>query len=117
MPFLVYTAKDGIFVYPEGIMKKFLPTLALLAIALTACSPIKSGTIIEKDYDPPYQSTYMMCGMYDSKGMCSMWMPMTDQHPESFNLKLQEGEDTGWRSVTKGTYESHEIGSYISFDN
>ena len=98
-------------------MKKFLPSLALLAIALTACSPIKSGTLIEKDYQPPYDSTYMMCGMYDSKGMCSMWMPMTDHHPESFNLKLQEGEDIGWRSVTKGTYESHEIGSYISFDN
>lgn len=117
MSFLVYITKDGIFVYPEGIMKKFLPTLALLAIALTACSPIKSGTIIEKDYDPPYESTYMLCSMYNSNGTCAVWIPMTDHIPESFNLKLQEGEDTGWRSVTKETYDSHEIGSYISFDN
>lgn len=79
--------------------------------------PIKSGTIIQKDYDPPYQSTYTLCSMYDSKGSCSVWVPMTDHHPERFNLKLQEGEDTGWRSVSKATYDSYEVGSYISFDN
>lgn len=117
MSSLEYTSKDGIFVYPEGLMKKFLPALALLAITLTACSPIKSGTIIEKDYDPPYESTYMMCGMYDSKGLCTVWIPMTNYHPESYNLKLQEGEDTGWRSVSKETYDSYATGSYISFDN
>lgn len=97
-------------------MKRFLPIFILLAVLLTACSPIKSGTLVEKDYQPSYESTYLMCSMYDAKSNCAVWVPVTQDNPESFHFKLREGEDTGWRSVSKATYESYEVGSYVSFD-
>ncbi|QIG58026.1 hypothetical protein SEA_PAULODIABOLI_342 [Microbacterium phage PauloDiaboli] len=98
-------------------MKRFLSFVLLLAMiaVLVACSPISSGVVTSKDYDPAWTQTVydQRCISRNAKGVCSGYIssPRFVYHPERFTLNLRGEEDkTGWVNVPEGEYNSYEVG-------
>ena len=50
--------------------------LAILVVALAGCSSISSGTVTGKKYIPEITVYVPTCLSYDSKGLCTVMMPM-----------------------------------------
>lgn len=78
--------------------------LAVLILSvLTGC--VKKGVVVDKDYDPAY-TTYMV----QTIGKSTTMQPIF--HGESWRLKLEDGDETGWVSVDETTYHEYEVGDY-----
>lgn len=89
----------------------------LLALGLVACAPgVTSGTVVDKNYYESYTTTRFQCIAYGNNGICTNQMPVTDYHPERFELVIEgyaEGEHElrqSSHSVRESTYDSVNIG-------
>ncbi|KQO98305.1 hypothetical protein [Leifsonia sp. Leaf264] len=97
-------------------MKKILTVVAsaLAVAALAACSPISSGTITGKHYEPAYTYVSTTCAAYDSKGNCSVTMPLTNYVDDEYRLDITRGGKDGWVIVSEHTYDGARVGDYFS---
>lgn len=95
-------------------MKKLIALLIIALFVLTGCvSAISKGTITSKENRPAYYSTTMVCSGYNSKGGCTVWVPIQNYHAPTWWFNLAEGEETGWVYVTETTYGQYEPGDYF----
>lgn len=90
---------------------------ALGTLLLVACAPsVDSGTVVDKNYYESYTTTRFQCYSYNSNGFCTVNVPVTDYHPERFELVIEgyaEGEDElrqSSHSVRESIYDSVNIG-------
>lgn len=95
---------------------KIIGVLVLLAALLAGCeSPPESGYIIDMRYYPAYSDVTMTCMMYDPKSfVCTMYMPVTNQHPEHWEICLKDdtSDKTGCRDVDQFTYHQYHLGNH-----
>jgi hypothetical protein len=73
-----------------------------------------TGEVVGKRYHPAYTSTSWHCMSRDSKGNCSLNMPQSDYHPETWELCLKNVKEDkeGCRYVDQHEYLKYEIGQW-----
>lgn len=100
-------------------MKKLFAVLLVAGAVLAGCSSISSGYITKKDHREGYYYTTTYCASYDSKGICTMWMPRQNYVPPTWKFDIQDtGQDgktvTGWVNVNEDTYSKYNVGDYYN---
>ena len=93
-------------------MKKIV-ALLVGTLLLVGCSSITSGTITAKDHKDAYSYTTPQCSMFRTNGTCAIYIYVNHDVPEKWYFGLDDGEDTGWVSVTEDTYNGFEIGDHF----
>lgn len=83
---------------------------AIVALALTACSPISSGTVTGKEFHPSHNETITTCHLIGKVTICT---PMTHRVDDKWQLDLTKGDKTGWVDVDKSTYDRTSVGDYF----
>lgn len=92
-------------------MKKALViTLAVVALALTACVSVKSGTVADKIYREPYQSIINTCASYGTNGQCKIYVPITQHHKECWKVTITDGEHASDWCLSKEKYDTLNVG-------
>lgn len=103
---------------------KRLTVLVTAALTLVACAP-DSGTVTDKSYRAPYSSwtagyySSGSCYSYNKQGGCAIRGPMVHHpghwtyHPASWQLRLVNGDDSGWRSVNSGVWDTCTVGDHF----
>lgn len=101
-------------------MKRLAPVIVAVALGLTACGGINSGTVVGKDYVPPREWVYMQpvytttCS--GSPPVCTQhlvsFIPITMHDPECYRLKLDDGDDTGSVCVPREAYDRVRLGDH-----
>lgn len=93
--------------------------IALIAAAtvltLAACAdPPKSGYVYDRKFHPAYYWTQMVCSGYDSKGNCTMNVPIVHYQPDSYELCMMDDKTNkrGCRDATLDEYEHYQIGMH-----
>lgn len=81
---------------------------AVAALALVACAP-DHGTVEDRQHSPAHYHdwTSFQCIAHDKNGICTASIPVYhhDYVPEQWQLKLNDGKDTGWHTVTRDAYQ------------
>jgi hypothetical protein len=99
------------------MMRRALAPLLVVLLLITACSGIRKGEVFSRSYFPPYNQYTLMCFSYDTKGFCTMLMPIVTPIEESWEICVQRVEDGKLRKgcfpVTQATYESVQIGDWF----
>jgi uncharacterized protein YceK len=102
-------------------MKKRIIAAVLAVLVLSGCSPISSGYITEKTYEPAYTYITYDCKSYyqDDDGIryCRYYGPTTHYVPDRWQFDLiqyRDGEDpvTGWVPVDGTVYDQYEVGDW-----
>lgn len=94
-------------------MKQKLAVIVAMAFLLVGCSPISAGTITNKVYEPAYSYMTQQCSYYNSKGVCTVWVPIQHHVSEKFKFDLEnDNGDTGWVYVHQTEYDRYQIGDY-----
>lgn len=75
----------------------------LMLVVVTACGHPNEGKIYGKDYKAPYTTSSIYCAAYNTKGVCTLWLPNTQNHPECWRLLIRNDEDT-WTVCTYKEY-------------
>lgn len=97
------------------------PLVAITAIlAIAACAP-GSGEIVDKAFSPPHSvwiagSNSRSCASY-RKSRCSMYINTYESghwqyYPARWSMKISNGEDSGWRNVGSGLWDSCTVGQW-----
>ncbi|WP_160051061.1 hypothetical protein [Nocardiopsis sp. FR26] len=83
---------------------------AVIAFAALAggCAP-ETGEVTDRDYSPAWTSTTTSCSTTGQTRTCT---PHTSYHPESYTLRLDDGQDAGWREVAPSEYERCHVGDH-----
>ena len=89
----------------------FMPCLLLL---IAACTGISTGYVTGKTHTEQYSYVQMICAGFNSKGVCTVWVPHTVVVPEKWRLELKNGDDAGWVYVSEATYEAIEVGDMFN---
>jgi len=84
--------------------------IAGLALTASACAEPESGVVYARYHYDQYQWVQMVCASYNSKGMCTVQIPVIQTEPERWSLGLQNGDDRGTRSVSEHEYMSCDVG-------
>lgn len=85
---------------------------ALVIVSLTACAP-EAGTVTKKDYDSEY--SYWLPGTTTCSGQparCTTTPGYYVYVPESYQLRITNGDDSGWISVDSRMYDNTRVGDY-----
>lgn len=93
--------------------KTTIGALALLALAGCADRP-KSGEVYDRKFHPAFYYTTQQCASYDSKGQCTLSVPVLHYWPDSYELCLADGTTgkRGCRPATLREYETYQIGNH-----
>jgi hypothetical protein len=92
-----------------------LATIGFVIFMVVSCiNTPTQGTVIGKKYYPSYTTTSWNCMSYDSKGGCSLRLPHSDFHAETWQLCLRNVEEDkeGCRAVDQVDYHKYEIGQW-----
>lgn len=82
--------------------------LAAAALTLVACAPDHGTVEDRRDIAAHYHDwTSWQCIVHNKQGACTVNMPVHhhDYVAEQWQLKLNDGKDTGWHTVTQDSYE------------
>lgn len=83
-------------------------TLTVLAVVLVAgCAPTQ-GKVINSSHRPGWTETTQRCDP-DHPDQCT---PQVQHYSETYRLRLDDGTDTGWRTVTKAEYQQCDTGDH-----
>lgn len=94
-------------------MRKKLAVIVAMALLLVGCSSISAGYITAKKYSPAYEYYTQQCSYYNSKGICTVYVPVLNRVPESFKFDIQnDNGDTGWVYVSQNEYDQAKVGDY-----
>jgi hypothetical protein len=92
-----------------------VPLATGLILAVGACAEPESGVVYARYHYDEYQWVQMVCTAYNSRGICTVQVPIIQTEPERWSLGLQNGDDRGTRSVSEREYIScHEGDDYPS---
>jgi len=91
-------------------MKRYIGVLLLAVLTLTGCSAIDSGEITKKEFTPSYTYTSIMCASYSAKGICTVWLPITNRVADRWKFDLKARDKTGWVNVSQATYDAYRVG-------
>lgn len=97
-------------------MKKVLATVLVgVALATSGCTKMVEGHITRKSYDDPDTWTSMQCAAYNSKGICTVYMPVQHYDGPHWSFELNgtndKGEpDQGWVEVGADEYNVFGLG-------
>lgn len=86
--------------------------LVLLLAALAACSPIHRGTIISKVIEPASTMIIQQCAGYNSKGICTVWVPQVIHDDEDYRFNLRLEREEGYVYVDRATFDSYDEGDF-----
>jgi hypothetical protein len=83
---------------------------AVLAVLLVGCNNWHgTGTVIQKDYDPPKTTSSQQC--FKSSKTTSTCVPTSSTQPERWTLKIRDhAGDTHSVSVSEGEYNGAKVG-------
>jgi hypothetical protein len=87
---------------------RIVAVVAAGVLAVVGCAP-ESGEVVGRDYSPAWMSTTTQCTTSGRVQVCS---PQVIHYPESWNLRLDDGQDTGWVSVTDDEYDRCHVGDH-----
>lgn len=76
---------------------------ATAALAVSSCSTVDHGKVLEREHNPMWCSTTLQPA---GKGL----IPITTCYPENWELRLDDGKDTGWHTVSHDEYERYQVG-------
>jgi len=79
-------------------------TLSGFAVWDRFTAPVR-GEVIDTEHTGAYTSVVNNC----NRNVCT---PIVTNHPESWSLRLRDGDETGWRDVSEHAYESCGIGDH-----
>lgn len=94
-------------------MRKFLVLLlAASLLFITACTKVPDrGIVTAHDYSPRWMQ--MVCASYNSKGLCTVYMPRW--HPEKWHILVDPDTNTeggeAWVTYREDVFETFPIGS------
>lgn len=91
--------------------------LVLAVLVLTGCGWQGTGVVTEKTFSPAYDYMSFICGSYNTQGICTVQVPITNHVPESYGYKIRE-DGTGKIHDVTVNYEywrTHDVGT--TFDN
>lgn len=75
--------------------------LAATALALCAACAPTAGTVTDRDYSPAWSSPCTEC--YGT-GQARYCYQAYREWPETWSLKIDDGDQAGWRTVTESEY-------------
>jgi len=77
------------------VLKKFkLVAVALsLLLALAACGWSGTGVVVGKTKTDAYTYVSFICSAYDSKGFCTVQVPITNYVPDYYYLQVNADDD------------------------
>lgn len=81
--------------------------VAAVALTLSACSSISSGTITKKIDEPGHTVTSVICHLVGKITICT---PYTTYDDEDWRFDLRSGDKTGWVYVSHETFDAYEVG-------
>jgi hypothetical protein len=99
----------------------FLTLVIMLLLASAGCSkPPNAGVVLNKDYSAPYSWVSFICAGYDSRGMCTVHVPLTITEPAHYRLCLIDDADPTaikagtcrLREVDPGTFRDYREGDH-----
>jgi hypothetical protein len=74
--------------------KKFKLALALaLLLTLAACGWSGTGVVVGKTKTDAYTYISFICSSYDSKGFCTVQVPITNYVPDYYYLQVNADDD------------------------
>lgn len=89
-----------------------LLTIYILAFIIAGCSAISAGTITAKHHTDGYYYTTLQCAGYNSKGLCTTYVPISHYQQPTWRFDITEGKDDGWVYVDEGTWNNYSVGNY-----
>lgn len=75
--------------------------LAATALALCAACTPRTGTVTDRDYSPAWSMPYTEC--YGT-GQARYCYQAYREWPETWSLKIDDGDQAGWRTVSESEY-------------
>jgi hypothetical protein len=86
----------------------------IIFIVVSCINTPSQGTVIGKRHYPAYTTTSWQCMSRDKNGNCSLNLPQSDYHPETWQLCLRNVEEDkeGCRAVDQVDYHKYEIGQW-----
>lgn len=76
---------------------------AAAALMLAGC--VKEGVVVDKRYTPSYTTLETV-----TDGKRTSYQSV--YHGDTWSLKLEDGDETGWVRVDETTYHEYEVGDY-----
>lgn len=90
-----------------------LSSLGALLLTLGACANATSGKITGKEFSPAHSEfSHFQCFSYDTKGNCTVNMPMYEDLPDRWLIHLynEQDEEEGTVMVTPQEYDRLKVG-------
>lgn len=91
--------------------------IVFISLFLFACSPVRSGKIVDKIYKSPWTET---CYNYVNIGDVLVPIPYSVDHPARYTIKLQATVDgkvkDGYVDVSPESYHKLEVGQFYGLE-
>lgn len=84
-----------------------LTLLTICALTLTACAPTE-GEVTNTSYRPGWTETTIRC----DPAQPARCTPRVEHYSQTYRLRLDNGTDTGWRTVTEHDYQQCPTGAH-----
>ena len=84
--------------------------LAIMSIILAGCSQMEKGVVVSRIHTPESGYWSSMCTAYNKAMQCTFSVPIYQTIPESFEFYLRDGDNEGYRDVTREEYNGYGIG-------
>lgn len=93
------------------MLRRILPVVLAIGIIAGCAEEPKDGVVISTKYNAAHYDTVIYCARYDSKGICSLYLPDNVFVEDEWSLKLRNTKQTGWRVVGEPEYRHCDIGA------
>lgn len=93
---------------------KRIAALIIGCLMLAGCDMATAGTVTNKWIQPAHDDIWFVCAGYDSKGMCTVNVPMIDHIPTRYIVEFHnEAEDEdGSAYVDEKRYDGIQVGQW-----
>lgn len=89
--------------------KALVIILAAIGFILVGCSPIRSGVITAKEFEPSRSYITTQCHLVGKVTHCT---PITNYDDEDWRFDIKSEKDEGYVYVTPEEFEQYEVGDY-----
>lgn len=97
--------------------KVLLPLiLVLAALLMSACGWQGTGVVTGKKHDASYWYTSMICGSYDAKANCVVWVPTQNYVPDYWYVDVRDDKGEV-HSVSVNQQYWNSVDNGAKFDN
>lgn len=82
----------------------------LVGLALVGCAQMEKGVVVSKVYTPESGYWSSMCTSFNKVNQCTFSVPVWNPTPETWEFYLRDGDDEGYRDVTREEYNAYKTG-------